>query len=226
MIIEPVQGEGGFIVPPKEYLPGLAEICRKNDMLLIVDEVQTGFGRTGNWFAVNHFDVVPDIMTFAKSIASGLPLSAVVGRADVMDAPTKGRVGSTFGGNPVACVAALATLERMEKEKLPQKAFQIGLKLTARMKRLQEKYHAIGDVRSLGAMVGIEFVKDPRTKEPAKDDVTAILLECSKRGLIVLGAGIFSNVIRFLPPLILTPEQLEKGISIFEEAVAAVYDKG
>jgi 4-aminobutyrate aminotransferase / (S)-3-amino-2-methylpropionate transaminase / 5-aminovalerate transaminase len=225
MIVEPVQGEGGFIVPPREFLPGLAEICKKNDIVFIVDEVQTGFGRTGKTFAVENFGAIPDLMTVAKSIAGGLPLSAVVGKAEIMDAPTKGRIGGTFGGNPVACAAGLAAIDYMEKNDLSERANHIGAFMTTRLKELQEKYPAIGDVRSLGAMVAAEFVKDRKTKEPAGDETPLIMQECFKRGLIILGAGIFSNVVRFLPPLVMTDKQTEAVMTIFEEALAAVYGK-
>jgi 4-aminobutyrate aminotransferase / (S)-3-amino-2-methylpropionate transaminase / 5-aminovalerate transaminase len=225
MIIEPVQGEGGFIVPPKEFLPGLKAICEKHDFVFIADEIQTGFARTGKMFAVEHYGVTPDIMTLAKSIASGMPLSAVVGREDIMDAPTPGRVGGTYGGNPVACAAALATIDFIQKEDLCARAEKIGARLTHRMKSLQERCPAIGDVRSLGAMVAVEFVKNRETKEPAEDEVTAIIGECLKRGLLVMGAGIFSNVVRFLPPLVITGSQLDQAIGIFEESTDVVCRK-
>jgi 4-aminobutyrate aminotransferase/(S)-3-amino-2-methylpropionate transaminase len=223
IIIEPVQGEGGFIVPPKEYLPGLAEICRKNDIVFIADEIQTGFGRTGKMFAVENFGVTPDLITLAKAIAGGVPLSAVVGKAEIMDAPTKGRIGGTYGGNPIACAAGLAAISYMETNKLSERAQQIGAFITKKLRGFQEKYPAIGDVRSLGAMVAAEFVKDRQTKKPASDETPLIMQECFKRGLIVLGAGVFSNVIRFLPPLVMTDRQLETTMSIFEEALDVVY---
>lgn len=222
MIIEPVQGEGGFIVPPKEYLPGLAEICKKHGIVFIVDEVQTGFCRTGRMFAIESFDVVPDLMTLAKSVAGGLPLAAVVGDAEIMDAPTKGRIGGTFGGNPVSCAAGLAAIDFMERSSLSERANRIGAFMTKKLEGLKERHQAIGDVRSLGGMVAAELVKDRKTKEPAPAETAAILQECFKRGLIALGAGIFGNVVRFLPPLVMTDEQVEAAMSIFEESVAAV----
>ncbi|NLA40318.1 MAG: 4-aminobutyrate--2-oxoglutarate transaminase [Smithella sp.] len=223
MVIEPVQGEGGFIVPPKEYLSGLANICKKNDIVFIADEVQTGFGRTGKMFAVENFDVAPDLMALAKSIAGGVPLSAVVGKAEIMDAPPKGRIGGTYGGNPIACVAGIAATSYIEANNLSERANQIGVFMTKRLNAFQDKYPSIGDVRSLGAMVGVEFVKNRKTKKPANDETPLIIQECFKRGLIVLGAGIFGNVIRFLPPLVITDRQVEKMMSIFEEALDAVY---
>lgn len=222
MIIEPVQGEGGFIVPPKEFLPGLKQICEKYGIVFIADEVQSGFARTGKMFACEHYGVVPDLMTMAKGIASGMPLSAVVGKAEIMDAPTAGRIGGTYGGNPVACAAALATIELMEREQLPNRAEQIGAKIVAKMRELQQQYPQIGDIRGLGAMVAIELVKDPQTKEPFKEAVPTIIQECFKRGLLTMGAGIFGNVIRFLPPTVLTDAQLEQGLNIFAEGLAVV----
>jgi 4-aminobutyrate aminotransferase/(S)-3-amino-2-methylpropionate transaminase len=222
MIIEPVQGEGGFIVPPKEFLPGLKSICEKHGIVFIADEIQTAFGRTGRMFAVEHFGVTPDLMTLAKAIAAGLPLSAVVGRAEIMDAPTPGRIGGTYGGNPVACAAALSTIGYIEREGLSDKAGIIGARLTSRLKGLQERTPAIGDVRSLGAMVAMELVKDRNTKEPAKEIASRVIAECFRRGLLTMGAGIFSNVVRFLPPLVITDEQLEKAIMIIEESVSTV----
>ncbi|MDF1526479.1 MAG: 4-aminobutyrate--2-oxoglutarate transaminase [bacterium] len=225
MIIEPVQGEGGFIVPPMEFLPGLKSICEKHGIVFIADEVQTGFARTGKMFAVEHFGVVPDLMTLAKGIASGMPLSAVVGKAEIMDSPTPGRIGGTYGGNPLSCVAALATIDLIEKENLPVRAEKIGSVIVARIKALQQKYHQIGDIRSLGAMVGIELVKDIQTRAPHKEATTAIIHECFNRGLLTMGAGIFSNVVRFLPPLVITDQQLDTAIAIFEESLAAVLGK-
>lgn len=222
MIIEPVQGEGGFIVPPNEFLPGLKRICEKYGIVFIADEVQSGFSRTGKMFACEHFGVVPDLMTMAKGIASGMPLSAVVGKAEIMDAPTAGRIGGTYGGNPVACAASLATIELMEREQLPDRSEQIGQKIKTTMSELQQTYSQIGDIRGLGSMVAIELVKDPSTKEPFKDAVPAIIQECFKKGLLVMGAGIFGNVIRFLPPTIMTDDQVDEGMKIFSEAVAVV----
>ena len=225
MIIEPVQGEGGFIVPPQEFLPGLKQICEQNEILFIADEVQTGFARTGKMFAVEHYGVVPDLITLAKGIASGMPLSAVVGKAEIMDAPTPGRVGGTYGGNPVACAAALATLELMAQEELCIRAENIGATIRGRMQQLQQRYPQIGDIRCLGAMVAIELVKDPKTKAPAKDEVGQIIQACFKRGVLTMGAGIFGNVIRFLPPLVISDSQLAAALDLFELAVAEVLGK-
>jgi len=219
MLIEPVQGEGGFIVPPKEFLPGLREICDKHGILLIADEVQTGFGRTGKMFAVDHFDVKPDMMTLAKGIASGMPLSAVVGSAEVMDEPGAGRIGGTYGGNPVACAAGLATVKDMLENDIPAKAMVIGDKFRKRLNVMEGKFRSIGEIRSLGAMIAVEFVKDKGTKEPDKDIVSRLVQGCFKRGLLIMGAGIYGNCVRFLPPLIMSDDQVEKAMDIFEEAL-------
>ena len=223
MIIEPIQGEGGFIVPPKEFLPGLKAICEKHGMVFIADEIQSGFARTGKMFASDSFDIVPDLLTVAKSIAAGLPISAVVGQAEIMDAPTAGQLGSTYGGNPVACAAALAAIDQIEKNDLPAQARQIGSKIVATMEELQQRYPQLGDIRALGAMVAVEFVKDPQTKTPDKDAVVAIIAACFKRGLLVISSGLFGNVIRFLPPLVMTSEQLDQAMDIFSAAVTEVF---
>ncbi|MCF6266968.1 MAG: 4-aminobutyrate--2-oxoglutarate transaminase [Desulfuromusa sp.] len=225
MIIEPVQGEGGFVVPPKEFLPGLKAICEKHGIVFIADEIQSGFARTGKMFAIEHFEVIPDLMTLAKSIASGLPLSAVVGQAEIIDAPDPGRIGTTYGGNPVACAAALAALGHIESEDLCGKAVRIGAKITSTMELLKQRYAQLGDVRSLGAMVAVEFVKDPQSKTPDKDAVTKIISTCFRRGLLVIGAGLFGNVIRFLPPLVMTDDQLEQAMGIFSDAIAEVFEE-
>ncbi len=220
MIIEPVQGEGGFIVPPPEFLVGLKQICEKYGIVFIADEVQSGFARTGKMFACEHYGVVPDLMTMAKGIASGMPLSAVVGRAEIMDAPTAGRIGGTYGGNPVACAAALATIELMEREKLCDRSTQVGARIVDRLRQLQQKHPQIGDVRALGSMIAIELVKDPATRAPFKDAVPVVIDECFKRGVLTMGAGIFGNVIRFLPPTVITDEQIDKGMDALGEALA------
>ncbi|MHB1405829.1 MAG: 4-aminobutyrate--2-oxoglutarate transaminase [Desulfitobacteriaceae bacterium] len=222
MIIEPVQGEGGFIVPPKEFLPGLKKIADQHGILLIVDEVQTGFGRTGKMFASEQYGVVPDIMTMAKSIAAGLPLSAVVGKAEIMDAPGPGQLGGTFAGNPLSCAAALATIDYIEQEQLPHKAEKIGSVVMDRLKDMQEKYSLIGDIRGLGAMIGIELVKDRQTQEPAKEETGRIVQECLEQGLIIISAGVYGNVVRMLMPLVITDEQLEQALNILDNAFAKV----
>jgi 4-aminobutyrate aminotransferase/(S)-3-amino-2-methylpropionate transaminase len=219
MVIEPVQGEGGFIVPPKEFLPGLRDICDRYGILFIADEVQTGFGRTGKMFAIEHFGVEPDMMTLAKGIASGMPLSAVVGRAEVMDAPGAGQIGGTYGGNPVSCAAGIATVNDMIERDVPSMAVSIGKRFTHRLNKMAENFRNIGDIRSLGAMVAVEFVKDKKTREPDKAIVGRLIQGCFRRGLLIMGAGIYGNVVRFLPPLVMTDDQVEKAMDIFEESL-------
>lgn len=222
MIIEPVQGEGGFIVPPPEFLPGLKSICEKQGILLIIDEVQTGFARSGKMFAIENWGVEPDIMTTAKSIAAGVPLSAVTGKAAIMDVPGPGNIGGTYGGNPLACAAGLETLKYIEDNQLCRRAKDIGNITMTRLKALQEQCNAIGDVRGIGAMIGIELVKDRRTKEPNKEMVGKVIKCCLEKGLILIGAGIFSNVIRLLIPLVVTDEQLDRGLTILEQSILQV----
>jgi len=217
MIVEPIQGEGGFIVPPKEFLQGLKKICDENGILLIVDEAQSGMGRTGKMFAIEHFDVAPEIITMAKSLGGGLPLAAVIGREDIMDSVHVGGLGGTFGGNPLSCVAGLATIENAQK--LLGITERLGKILMRRLKEMYEKYEIIGDIRGIGLMVGVELVKDRETKEPAKEERNQILSECHKNGLIIIGAGVYKNVVRFLPPLNIDEELLNKGLDIFETAI-------
>jgi len=219
IIMEPVQGEGGFVVPSKTFVQGVKRICEKYGILFIADEVQTGFGRTGKMFAMEHFDVVPDLMTMSKSIAAGVPISAVTGRAEIMDAANPGEIGGTYGGSPLGCVAALNVIEMMEEEGLVERANAIGKQILERFKAMQEKYPVIGDVRGLGAMCAMELVKDPETKEPHKELTAQIIQECNRRGLIVMGAGLYGNVIRILCPLVITDEQLQEGLDVMEEVV-------
>lgn len=219
VVIEPVQGEGGFIPLPARYLERMQEICRKNEIVFVVDEVQAGFGRTGKLFSCQHADVEPDLITMSKSIAAGLPLSAVVGKAEIMDAPIPGAIGGTFSGNPVACAAALAVLDKMERENLPEKAEQLGAYLMERLKAMQEKYPVIGDVRGQGAMIGMEFVRDRSTKEPSPELVSKVLSLCLKKGVIFINAGLYGNCIRFLPPLVMNHEQAAYGMDVLDEAI-------
>ena len=219
MIIEPVQGEGGFLVPPAEFLPGLKSICESKGILFIADEVQTGFGRTGKMFAIENWGVEPDIMTTAKSIAAGMPLSAITGKAQYMDAPDAGNIGGTYGGNPLSCVAGLETIKFIEDNNLCSRAGEIGHKTMKRLKDLQERCLVIGDVRGVGAMIGIELVKDLRTKEPAKDLTSKVVKYCLEQGVMLISAGIFSNVIRLLIPLVVTDEQLDRGLTVLEQSI-------
>jgi 4-aminobutyrate aminotransferase / (S)-3-amino-2-methylpropionate transaminase / 5-aminovalerate transaminase len=222
VIMEPVQGEGGFIIPPKEFVQGIYETCKKNNILFIADEIQTGFGRTGEMFASTHFDIVPDIMTMSKSIAAGLPISAVIGRAEIMDAPNPGEIGGTYGGSPLGCAAALAVIEKIEREGLIDRSRKIGETIRKYFKHLQKSLPIISDVRGLGAMCAIEFA-DPQTKQPSKSFVAAVQKACYESGVIILNAGVHGNVIRFLTPLVMTDEQLEEGLEIIGEVMKQQY---
>ncbi|MBV9594085.1 MAG: 4-aminobutyrate--2-oxoglutarate transaminase [Actinobacteria bacterium] len=221
VIIEPIQGEGGFIVPAPGFLRMVAQWCAANDILLIADEIQSGFCRTGDWFACEFEGIVPDIVTTAKGIAGGLPLAAVTGRADVMDAVHAGGLGGTYGGNPVACAAALAAIETMAVEDLCGAAKHIESIMLPRLRTLAEKYGVIGDVRGRGAMLAIELVADVGSREPNPDLTSAISAACHREGLITLTAGTFNNVLRFLPPLVIGEALVQEGMDIMESAFAA-----
>jgi 4-aminobutyrate aminotransferase/(S)-3-amino-2-methylpropionate transaminase len=220
VIIEPVVGEGGFIVTPPEYMKKLRQLCDEKGILLIVDEIQTGFGRTGKLFAIEYYDVVPDLLVTAKSLAGGLPLSGATGRAEVMDAPQIGGLGGTYGGNPLACVTALAVLDVIEEQDLPGRAQQIGDQVKTRFQAMRGRYPLIGDVRGLGAMRALELVADRETKTPAKEATGKVAQLCHRHGLILITAGTYGNVIRVLMPLAITDGQLAEGLDILEEALA------
>jgi 4-aminobutyrate aminotransferase/(S)-3-amino-2-methylpropionate transaminase len=220
IIIEPVQGEGGFYIAPPEFLRSLRALCDKHGILLIADEIQTGFARTGRTFAIEHSGVEPDLMTVAKSIAGGVPLSAVIGKAEIMDAPVVGGLGGTFAGSPLACAAGLAVLEVLEKEKLNNRSLELGARLSARLKQLQARFPCIGDVRSLGMMVAIELVKNRRADLPDADLTRAVVQAAGRRGLILLSCGLYSNVIRILAPLTIPEAQLEEGLGLLEQSLA------
>jgi 4-aminobutyrate aminotransferase / (S)-3-amino-2-methylpropionate transaminase / 5-aminovalerate transaminase len=222
IVVEPVQGEGGFIVGPQEFMDGLRAICDREGILLVVDEVQTGFGRTGRMFATEHYGVEPDLMTVAKSMGAGLPLSGVVGKAEIMDSLWDNAVGGTYVGNPVALAAAVAVLDVFEEEALVERARRIGESVRARMLGWQERYEAIGDVRGLGAMLAVEYVEDRETKEPAPAIASRVAEEAALRGLLLLKAGIHSNCNRVLCPLVITDAELEAGLEAWEEALEAV----
>jgi 4-aminobutyrate aminotransferase / (S)-3-amino-2-methylpropionate transaminase / 5-aminovalerate transaminase len=222
VIIEPVQGEGGFVVPSKAFMQGLKKICEKYGILFIADEIQTGFARTGTMFAIEQFGVVPDLMTLSKSLGAGLPISAVVGRSEIMDAPAPGEIGGTYGGSPLGCVAALEVIKIIENDRLVERSQKIGQVLTERFKSLQAKYPQMGDVRGLGSMIAVEFVKDSLTKEPDKESVAKIVAVAQQKGLILLSAGLFSNCIRVLVPLVVTDEQLDEGLAVLEAAIYEV----
>jgi 4-aminobutyrate aminotransferase/(S)-3-amino-2-methylpropionate transaminase len=219
IIIEPVQGEGGFYIAPPEFLRALRALCDKHGILLIADEIQTGFARTGRTFAIEHSGVEPDLMTVAKSIAGGVPLSAVIGKAQIMDAPVVGGLGGTFAGSPLACAAGLAVLEVLEKENLNQRAQELGAKLVSKLKALQAKLPCIGEVRALGMMVAIELVKNRRADAPDADLTRAVVQAAGRRGLILLSCGLYSNVIRILAPLTIPEAQLEEGLGLLEQSL-------
>ncbi|GAA2041595.1 4-aminobutyrate--2-oxoglutarate transaminase [Yaniella flava] len=219
VIMEPIQGEGGFIVPAEGFLAKIVEWCKANNVLFIADEVQTGFARTGDWFASTTEGIEPDLITLAKGIAGGMPLSAVTGRADVMDAVHAGGLGGTYGGNPVAVAAALASLEVMEEEELSAKANRIGELITEHFTRIQKDDARVGDIRGRGAMMAIEFV-DPETKEPLAKLVNEIAVEARKQGVITLTAGTYGNVLRFLPPVVIDEDLLQEGLSVITDILA------
>jgi 4-aminobutyrate aminotransferase / (S)-3-amino-2-methylpropionate transaminase / 5-aminovalerate transaminase len=221
IVVEPVQGEGGFVPAPVEFLQGIRRICDEHGIVLVLDEVQTGFGRTGRMFATEWYGIEPDLMTVAKSIAAGLPLSGVIGRAEIMDAPHDGAVGGTYVGNPVAQAAALAVLDVIEEEGLVERSAEIGDRIRQRMLGWQERHPRIGDVRGLGAMLAIELVGDPATKEPAPELAVGIIDEALSRGLLLLKAGVYGNCIRVLVPLVIDDAQLDEALLVWEEAIDA-----
>lgn len=223
VVMEPVQGEGGFIVPDTAFVKRVREICTQYGILFIADEIQTGFARTGKYFAIDHFDVVPDLITISKSMGAGVPISGVIGRAEIMSAPEVGEIGGTYAGSPLGCRAALTVLDIIESEQLNDRARKIGDRVVEKMHLLADRFEGIGDVRGLGAMCAMEIVKDRHSKIPDKDTVGKIVKAAGERGLMVLSAGLYSNVIRLLMPITITDDQLEEGLQILEEAMEAVY---
>jgi len=222
IIIEPVLGEGGFVPAPLDFLRALRELTERHGILLIADEIQTGFGRTGKFFAIEHSGVTPDLVTVAKSLAAGFPLSAVVGRAEVMDAPGPGGLGGTYAGNPVACAAGLAVMDVMRDERLPERAARIGSVIEERMRTWATEHELVGDVRVMGAMAGVELVRDRKTKTPADTETARVLTLARERGLLLLRSGMHHNVIRTLMPLNIPDEQLMEGLDILGSALAEV----
>ncbi|HOM28621.1 MAG TPA: 4-aminobutyrate--2-oxoglutarate transaminase [Deltaproteobacteria bacterium] len=226
LVVEPVQGEGGFITPPKEYFPKLAKICSDNGILFVADEIQSGMARTGGrMFAIEYWGVEPDLMTVAKSLAAGMPLSAVVGKQEIMDSVHPGGIGGTYGGNPVCCAAAMAVLDVYEEENLLEKSEKLGKKVRKYFNELMKKHEVIGDVRGLGPMLALELVKDRKTKEPAPEETASVVKYAFEKGLNILSCGQYSNVIRTMMPLVITDEQLAKGVSILDEAFASLKKK-
>ncbi|HYW66705.1 MAG TPA: 4-aminobutyrate--2-oxoglutarate transaminase [Candidatus Dormibacteraeota bacterium] len=225
IIAEPVLGEGGFVVPPKEFFSVLREICTKYGIVLIADEVQSGVGRTGKFFAIEHFGVEPDLIATAKSVGGGLPLGGVTGRAEIMDAAIPGGLGSTFAGNPVACAAALASIEAIEKDGLLTRSIAIGKRFEERVKEWQKKWPLIGDVRALGGMCAFELVRDPETREPAGAETKELAQYAYEHGLITITAGTLGNVMRILVPLVVTDEQFDEGLDVLEAGLAHIAAK-
>ena len=221
VVAEPVQGEGGFIVPPPDYFKELVKICHDNGILFVADEIQSGMGRTGKMFAIEHWGVEPDMVTVAKSLAAGMPLAAVVGKQEIMDSVHSWGLGGTYGGNPVACAAALAVLDAFEEENMLAKSVALGEKLKARFEKWQKDFSIIGEIRGLGAMLGLEFVKG-ENKEPAADEAKQLAAYCLGKGLLILVCGSYGNVVRILAPFVITDEQLEKGLSIMEAGLKEI----
>jgi 4-aminobutyrate aminotransferase / (S)-3-amino-2-methylpropionate transaminase / 5-aminovalerate transaminase len=225
VVVEPILGEGGFVTPPPEFYPMLGTICRKHEILLIADEVQTGFARTGAMFACELLGLEPDLVTMAKSLTGGLPMAAVTGRADIMDAPGPGQLGGTFAGNPLACEAALAVLDIIEKDNLCTRANLLGQRFRKRAAKWQAQWELVGDVRGLGAMQALELVRSKTTREPADAETTQVSRYCYEHGLITITAGSYSNVIRLLMPLVITDAQMEEALDVLEGALAQVAEK-
>jgi len=222
VIAEQIQGEGGFITPPPEYFPKLKTICERHGIVLIIDEIQSGSGRTGKFFAIEHWGVAPDLITLAKSFAGGMPLSALIGREDLMSKPHVGALGGTYGGNPVSCRAALAVIEVLCEDGLMQQGAALGEVMLSRFQDLQKRYEIVGDVRGKGAMLAMELVKDRETKAPATDQAKSLVQRCFEKGLVILSCGNFGNVIRTLAPLVITEAQLDKALAILEESLAEI----
>ncbi|TYR81148.1 4-aminobutyrate--2-oxoglutarate transaminase [Priestia megaterium] len=221
VVMEPIQGEGGFIVPGKRFVQEVYNLCKEHGILFVSDEIQAGFARTGRYFGIEHFAVEPDLITVSKSLGAGVPISGVIGRAEIMDEANPGELGGTYSGSPLGCEAALAVLDIIEEEKLNARGEYLGNLVMKRFKKLAEKYECIGDVRGLGAMCAVELVKDRQTKEADKALTQKVVQEANKRGLLLLSAGVYGNVLRILMPIVITDEQLEEGLSIFEAALEA-----
>jgi 4-aminobutyrate aminotransferase/(S)-3-amino-2-methylpropionate transaminase len=225
LIVEPVLGEGGFVIPPRDYFKLLQNICRKHGILFIADEVQSGFARTGKWFACEHFGIEPDLITMAKSLGGGMPIAAVTGRAEIMDAPGPGALGGTYCGHPASCAAALAAIETIEKDGLLARSTAVGEYFEKRARGWQKKWPLVGDVRGLGGMCAIELVRNAQTREPADSETKEIAKYCYEHGLLMITAGTFNNVIRILVPLVVTDEQLSEGLDVIEAALAGVAER-
>lgn len=222
VVIETVLGEGGFIPTPPRFLQRIRELCTQHGIVMVADEVQCGFGRTGRMFACEHYDIVPDVITMAKSMGAGMPIAAVTGRADIMDAPHPGGLGGTYSGNPLACAAAIEAIKMIRQPEFLQRANEVGARLCGHLRQMHDEIDLIGDVRGLGAMVAMELVKDRASKEPASDETLKVTQAAFQRGLIAIRAGLYSNCIRFLPPLNISDDQIDEGMTVLAEAVRSV----
>jgi 4-aminobutyrate aminotransferase/(S)-3-amino-2-methylpropionate transaminase len=223
IVIEPVQGEGGFIPTPPRFMQRIREICDEHGIVMVADEIQCGFGRTGKMFAIEHYDIVPDLITTAKSLAAGMPLSAVVGKAEIVDAPHPGGLGGTYSGNPLACVAAIDAIDMIRQPAFLQRATAVGQRIRKHMETMQAENPIVGDVRGLGAMLAMELVTDRETKNPLSAlDTSKVNLETLKRGVITIRAGLYSNCVRFLPPLNISDEEIDEGMAVVAEAIRVV----
>ena len=225
VIAEPVLGEGGFVVPPRDCFRLVHDICRTHGIVFIADEVQSGIGRTGKWFASEHFGIEPDLITTAKSLGGGLPIAAVTGRAEIMDAPVAGGLGSTFAGNPLSCVAALAVIETIEKEGLLDRSLVLGKMFEERARAWQKKWPLVGDVRGLGGMCAVELIRDPKTLQPADTEAKEVTRYCWQHGVLTILAGTYNNVVRILVPLVIRDEQFEEGLCVIEAALASIAEQ-
>jgi len=226
VIAEPVLGEGGFVVPPRDCFRLVHDICRTHGIVFIADEVQSGIARTGKWFASEHFGIEPDLITAAKSLGGGLPIAAVTGRAEIMDAPVAGGLGSTFAGNPLSCVAALAVIETIEKEGLLDRSLVLGKMFEERARAWQKKWPLVGEVRGLGGMCAVELIRDPKTLQPADTEAKEVTRYCWQHGVLTILAGTYNNVVRLLVPLVIRDEQFEEGLCVIEAALASVAEQG
>ncbi len=222
MVIEPIQGEGGYVPTPPRFLKRIRELCDEHGMLMVADEVQSGFGRTGKLFAIEHYDIIPDLLVTGKSIASGMPLAAVTGSEEIMSAPQPGGMGGTYSGNPLACVAAVETIKTIRHPDFLKRSVAIGEKIRHHLKRLSSKYRLIGDVRGLGPMLAMELVDDPIKKTPAAEKTITLRQEALNRGLIILPSGLYFNCIRFLPPLVISDDLIDEGMRVLEQSLEAL----
>ena len=222
IVIEPIQGEGGFIPTPARFLERIRDLCDEHGMLMIADEIQCGFGRTGKLFAIDHYHIIPDLITTAKSLAAGMPLAAVTGSADIMDAPHPGGLGGTYSGNPLACVAAIEAIEMIRQPQFLERVTHIGTLMRERLEAIQANNPLVGDVRGMGSMLAMELISDPERKTPASEQTSQVNAETLKRGVITIRAGLYSNCVRFLPPLTISDDEIHEAMDVVSEAVQVV----